>query len=330
MELMAKMAMLRNSVLTMAQTDLELTSWRGILVNHPAGWELSVASGLDEPGRVSFADRLFTRLDVTWRPLTYVPNLDLMIEKYRQRKTSRKDEVTFKPLQGLGEEWRGVIRQAGEGTTAQAGKGTAVHAARFFAPQRWLVEATIVWPQRRNQAVEREILTSIRAQPPEEPLRHWRALGMDVRVGRDLDLLISDPMVGRVTWTFGTPKKKRSPQLVVERLAMVEHWLSAKGGLEEWLAKSLPEKSSVVEKSSITFNAHPAQRLLSEKGIGTLPTLRGLRQRRLDIGWVCPVDGRLYHVAVMQARRDRDVRLPEGFEMECCVPSPVLPAAEEL
>jgi hypothetical protein len=245
-----------------------------------------------------------------------------MIEKYRQRKTSRKDEVTFKPLLGLGEEWRGVIRQAGD--------GTSVHAGRFFAPQRWLVEATIVWPERRNPALEREIFASIRAEAPEEPLRHWRALGMDVRVGRDLDLLVSDPKVGRVTWTFGARKKKRSPQLVVERLAMVEHWLSAKGGLEEWLAKSLPEQSRVVEKSSITFNEHPAQRLLSEKGIGTLPTLRGLRQRRLDIGWVCPVDGRLYHVAVTQTRRDRDVRLPEGFEMECCVPSPVLPATEEL
>lgn len=306
----------------MAKTDMELTSWRGVLVDHPAQWELSVASGVDEPGRVSFADRHFTRLDVTWRPLKYVPNLDLMIEKYRQRKTSRKDEVTFKPLQGLGAQWRGVVRQGGD--------GTAVHAGRFFAPQRWLVEATIVWPNRRNQAVEREIFASIRAEPPEEPLRHWRALGMDVRVQRDLDLLVNDAKVGRVTWTFGARKTKRSPQLVVERLAMVEHWLSAQGGTEEWLAKALPEKSHVVEKSSITFNSHPAQRLLSEKGIGTLPTLRGLRQRRLDVAWVCPVDGRLYHVAVMQARRDRDVRLPEGFEMECCVPSPVLPVTEEL
>jgi hypothetical protein len=306
----------------MAQTDFERTSWRGIVVDHPAGWELSIASGADEPGRVSFADRRFTRLDVTWRPLTYVPNLDLMIEKYRQRKTSRKDEVTFKPLQGLGAQWRGVIRQAGG--------GTFVHAGRFFAPRRWLVEATLVWLERRNQALEREIFASIQAEPPEEPLRHWRALGMDVRVGRDLDLLVSDPKVGRVTWTFGAPRKKRSPQLVVERLAMVEHWLAAEGGLEEWLAKSLPEKSHVAEKSSITFNAHPAQRLLSEKKIGTLPTLRGLRQRRLDVAWVCPVDGRLYHLAVTQARRDRDVRLPEGFEMKCCVPSPVLPAGDEL
>jgi hypothetical protein len=96
------------------------------------------------------------------------------------------------------------------------------------------------------------------------------------------------------------------------------------------MAKSLPERSKVVEKSSITFNAHPARRLLSEKGIGTLPSLRGLKHRRLDIAWVCPEDGRLYHLACTQARRDRDVRLPEGFEIECCVPPPALPAAEEM
>jgi hypothetical protein len=291
-------------------------------VDHPASWELSVASGHDEPGRISFSDRRFTRLDITWRPLTYVPNLDAMTEKYRQRKTDRKDEVAFKPLLGLGDEWRGVVRLAGE--------GTFVHAGRFFAPQRWLVEATIVWPKRRNEAVEREIFASIRAEPPDQPLRHWRAMGVDVLVGRDLDLLSSDTKVGRVSWTFGAPKKKRLPQLVVERLAMVEHWLSAEGGIEEWMVNSLPEKSKVVEKSSITFNAHPARRLLSEKGIGTLPTLRGLRQRRLDIAWLCPTDGRLYHLACTQTRRDRDVQVPEGFEIECCVPSPALPATEEL
>jgi hypothetical protein len=211
-----------------------------------------------------------------------------------------------------------------------ADKGTFMHAARFFAPQRWLVEATIVWPKRRNEAVEREIFASIRAEPPDQPLRHWRAMGVDVLVGRDLDLLSSDTKVGRVSWTFGAPKKKRLPQLVVERLAMVEHWLSAEGGIEEWMVNSLPEKSKVVEKSSITFNAHPARRLLSEKGIGTLPTLRGLRQRRLDIAWLCPTDGRLYHLACTQTRRDRDVQVPEGFEIECCVPSPALPATEEL
>ncbi len=293
-----------------------------MVIDHPAAWELSVASGPDEPGRVSFADRRFTRLDVTWRPLTYVPNLDLMAEKYRQRKTTRKDEVTFKPLEGLGEEWRGVVRLAGD--------GTFVHAGRFFAPRRWLVEATIVWPERRRQTVERDIFASIRAEPLDQPLRHWRALGMDVRVGRDLDLLVNDAKVGRVSWTFGARKKKRSPQLLVERLAMVEHWLSDKGRLGEWLVKSLPERSKVVEKSLITFNGHPARRLLSEKGIGTLPTLRGLRHRRLDIAWVCPVDGRLHHLACTQARRDRDVRLPEGFEMACCVPPTALPAAEEL
>ena len=306
----------------MAQTEMERTSWRGIVIDHPAAWELSVASGPDEPGRVSFADRRFTRLDVTWQPLTYVPNLDLMIEKYRQRKTGRKEQVTFKPLQGLGAEWRGVVRLAGD--------GTFVHAGRFFAPRRWLVEATIVWPKRRHEALEREIFASIQAEPPDQPVRHWRAMGMDVLVGRDMDLLVSDARVGRVTWTFGARKKKRSPQLLVERMALVEHWLSDKGGLEEWLDKSLPERSKVVEKSSITFNSHPARRLLSEKRIGTLPSLRGLRQRRLDIAWVCPVDGRLYHLACMQARRDRDVRLPEGFEMKCCVPSPVLPAGDEL
>jgi hypothetical protein len=305
----------------MSKTEYERTSWRGIVVDHPSQWELSLACGLDEPAHIAFADRLFTRLDITWRPLTYVPNLDLLIEKYRQRKTTRKDEVAFKPLTNAGKEWRGVVRHAD--------KGTFMHAARFFAPQRWLVEATIVWPKRRQEKVERDILDSIEAWPVDEPRRHWRALGMDVVIGREMELLTNDPKVGRVSWTFGARRKKgHPPQLLVERLAMVGHWMPAEGGLEDWLIKSLPEKSTVLEKNSITFNSHPAQRLLSDKKIGTLPSLRGLRQQRLDIAWICPVDGRLYHLAYTQDRRDRNVEMREGFAVDCCVPVPKLPDTE--
>ena len=70
---------------------LERTSWRGIRVDHPAHWELAWASGPDEPGRLTFADRYYHRLEVRWRPLRFVPNLDMLLDKYRRKE---KDDAT--------------------------------------------------------------------------------------------------------------------------------------------------------------------------------------------------------------------------------------------
>jgi hypothetical protein len=109
---------------------------------------------------------------------------------------------------------------------------------------------------------------------------------------------------------------------------MVDHWLQQP--LADWLLKALPERSAAVEKNEITFNAHGAWRLLSEKKIGTVSSLRGLRQRRLDVAWVCPADGRLYHLACSQTRRDRNMELPAGLEVKCCGPAPMLSATAEL
>lgn len=289
-------------------------------MDHPPQWELSFACGADERGHVAFADRCFTRMDVTWQPLTYVPKLELLIEKYRQRKTNRKDEVALEPLADVGKDWRGVVRKAD--------KGVFMHAVRFFGPQRLLVEATIVWPQTRRARVERDILESIQAWPVEEPQRHWRALGLDVRIDSRLDLLSSDPKPGRVSWTFGRRGRavRELPEVQVERLAMVEHWID--GTIQQWMERSLPFKSAVLEKTSTSFNGHPAQRLLSERKIGTVSSLRGLRQRRLDIAWICPTDGRMYHLVSTQARRDRNVELPMAFAVDCCVPAPAVHAEE--
>ena len=86
----------------MARIPTERTCWRGLSVEHPAAWELSLASGAGEPGRIGFADRRYTRLEVAWREVDFVPNLELMMDKYRQRKTRRADEVKFEPLGGMG------------------------------------------------------------------------------------------------------------------------------------------------------------------------------------------------------------------------------------
>ena len=52
-------------------------------IGHPPDWELSFACEPDAPGRCSFSDRYYQRMDVRWRELKYVPDLDKMLDKYR-------------------------------------------------------------------------------------------------------------------------------------------------------------------------------------------------------------------------------------------------------
>lgn len=291
---------------------LERTCWRGMQMEHPAEWELALASGLEEEGRCVFADRYFQRLDVRWKNLKYVPDMKLMLEKFRQ-KTQEKLEIS--DLKGAPEPWQGVVRKAPTGCTVNAG--------RFFKEQRLLVEATIVWPRKRDTGQENLILKSIAPQENKESL-HWRAFGIDLLMPRRMDLLTSNARVGRITWTFGQPKKSL-PRLVVERIAMPDYWL--RQSLGDWLAQELPLRCKKIKDGPFSFNGHDGRMLLSRTKISTVSSLRGLRRIRLDAAWKCPKEDRVYRVAYMERKRERALNLPADFQMACCK---VVPAVAQL
>ena len=96
-------------------TELERTCWRGMQIGHPADWELSLASALDAPGQCSFSDRYYQRLDVRWRPVTYVPDMDRMLDKYRTRKGKK---TAFHDAGHLPDAWRGLACKI-EGATSR-------------------------------------------------------------------------------------------------------------------------------------------------------------------------------------------------------------------
>jgi len=71
------------------------------------------------------------------------------------------------------------------------------------------------------------------------------------------------------------------------------------------------------------FGPHQAWRVFSRGGAGKLPVLD--RQVRQDLVWLCPNDGRLYHVSVsLPAGMDEPPELPEDFTVQCCQPAPVI------
>jgi len=277
-------------------------------VDHPAEWELSMACGLNEPGRCEFADRHYQRLDLRWRPLKYVPNLDRMLDKHRRQE---EQNAQLEELHGAPSAWRGVIHKLPD--------GTVVHAGRFFRNVRWLVETVLVWPENRDQKLENAVLASIAPEDPNSDLRLWQASGMSVTVARRFDLHDSEAKVGRVRWNFATSQKD-GPTLSVERIAMPQYWL--KGPLREWLVDQLPDGYEQIRQDQKPFNAHRGEWLISCTKARTLSRLRGFKQIRLDLAWLCPMESRAYHVSFTKLSRERDVTLPAHIKVRCCQPTP--------
>jgi len=295
--------------------NMQVTSWRGVQLEHPAQWELMRANGLGEPGCCVFADRFYQRLQLQWQKLTYVPRMDLLLQKFREK--SKDDDVELSELTTAPAPWQGIVRDLEE--------GCVVHAGRFFRDSRLLVEVTLVWPQQRDVDLENEILASIRTERPDAPVRLWQAAGLSVSLNREYELLESDSKVGKVCWKFGTDAKAE-PTLLIERIALPQYWLDR--SLGDWLESQLPKGQHVLDRRAVKVNAHSAQQLISTSRLGRLTLWRGLWKVRMDLGWQCPTEQRVYRVAFWTRSRIEQIHLPEPLEIRCCRPVPTVRTQE--
>jgi len=280
-------------------------------IEHPASWELSSASAFDEPGRCAFSDRLYQRLDVRWRPLKYVPNLEIMLKKHR-RKESRDDEVKLSDLTGAPEPWRGVVRQGQQATIVNAGA--------FFRDSRLLVEAAIVWPEQRDRELEDAMLAAIHPQEGDCELRRWQAMGISMSVRKDRQLREAILQVGKISWMFQNDPRRDKATLTVQRLAMPDAWLNT--SLLDWLATSVPDGHKVVRQDPVTVNSHRGHQIISRRSLGLLSAIRGRHEMLLSMAWLCPTENRVYRVEVAETSRQEEIALPEDLSVTCCRRAP--------
>ena len=275
-----------------------------------------MASGVDSPGRLILADRYNQRLDLRWKRLKFLPNMELILDRYRQHEGRKVD---FTALAGAPPDWRGVMQSFVK-------SGSIVHAGRFFREQRLLVEVTVLWPARRDVNMEKEILASITPLTGEAPTHLWQAMGLSLTIASDFDLVKSDSSVGRIRWDFAR-RRKDGPDISVEQIAMYESWLKAP--LREWLVWQLPDGYEVVHQAVIDIGPHRAEQLISSGRISRLASVRGIRRRRLDLGWLCPVEGRAYRVSASRPGREQEIALPGRLAVRCCRPPPELAAGSQ-
>ena len=296
--------------------ELQTICWRALQLQHPPQWEIALACGPEGMQRIILADRHFHRLDVRWRPLKYVPNLDLMLSRHKQPKKDKDQDVLMSPLSAAFEPWKGIVQETPE--------GTVTHAGRHFHDARLLVEATLVWPDERDMTLESEILASIAPLERDIEPRPWQAMGLSLQCPTRFELHETDLKVGKVQWDFrqtrpGKPTQagKHSPLLEVNRIAMPEYWLK-KTPLREWLREQIPKQFTELRVRAQLQGLHTADVIVSSARGPLLSSLSSARQLRMDVAWACPAENRVYHIHYTRLTTDDQAQLPEGFALRCC------------
>jgi len=304
--------------------DWDTTIWHGVEIRHPGDWEMIVASAPEaEAGQCVFADRYWQRLDVQWRRLSGRPSMNILLEKFRSDHIKRvkkakaagdDPEADLTPLPAPIGEWDGfIIGKAG---------GNLLRVLRIDEEMNLLLEASVFSPKgRRNTTLERDVLAGITALPVHDSLERWRAMGLDVTLGKQFAMTLNRPMAGQIHWEFDDKAENHSP-LIVERTAMAERTLG--GSLADWMPQQLPENSVILSQFPETINGHPGQTILSHAPIGRFGKIRNARNARIESAWVCPVENRLYRLCRQRITDQERVDLPDPLIVQCCLPSPAI------
>lgn len=293
----------------------ETTIWQGLRIGHPADWELALVSGPGAPGRCAFVDRHIQRMDVHWRRQKTPIDLELLLSNHRKQDA----DVDISDLSHLPEGWEGLIRKhSGSSVT---------HAARFFPDDYLIVEVAIIWPEEMDSDTQNAILDEISpVEVDEEGRQSIRAFGLSVRVPKPFRLRSVTPNAGCISMKFSTEEKK-GPELTLERIALPSQIKTQT--VRDWLILNMPEGFDRIRDDLISHGTHRKESVTSRGKCSMLSTWRGIYGRCLDVAWICPIEERLYHIRLQQTTAEEAIHLPDGLDVDCCKPVPVLRATSE-
>ncbi len=232
-----------------------------------------------DSGRCAFADRYGFRLEMSWRRVAGIPDVDRMISDYLAK------------LQAGGMDDGRKIKAAGCQGLAGTQDGSLMTRFGCYAPEeKCVVEILFIWPDQRDQTLEHDVLKSFHNEIADERgKRRWRAFGMDVWVPGECHLGSCCVEPAHVRWQFVDSRGR--PLLNCARRGMVREWMQ--GSVRDWLEKNTALKHrSAVRWSHVQRSGHDVTRVE-----GIHPPSGWLRRSRPihAEAWICPADGRLYN-----------------------------------
>lgn len=289
----------------MAESKLNATEtwiWRHFRLELPADWEMLQFSRNPEKGRCAFADRYRFRLEFSWHRVPGAPDFARMMSDYRTRLGSSGDDVTVEARPyGV---WQGLqVVQPGFSST---------RFSRYFPESGCLVEMVFLWPDAPANELEHLVLDSLVAEPEDrDGRRRWRAFGLDARVPASFVLQDCQVQPARALFDFIGPRKPA--RWIFRRFGLVPLWLHV--SVKEWLQSQIPDRIRHGRTSSQDVSGHRLELVEGDFIPRGLLLARGPYDAA---AWICPRDGRLYHLERYHHRKAEPAAAPPPNVLACC------------
>lgn len=261
---------------------MRLWVWRGIRIELPEDWEMLQFSRSAEAGRCAWADRYQFRAELSWQRVSGPLDMERLASDYAA-KLKLDGTMPDAAATRVGE-WHGLRGRDGGLLTSRF--------SRYFAEEGCLVELVLLWPGQADAALEAGVLGTVGCEPLwHGRMRRWRAFGLDLLASEGLELheCSVQPALARLEFWDARGTRREA----FERLGMVPQWL--RGSVREWLVRQLPQGARVVREGRSDQAGHEV--------VGVEALCPGGVFRRASshaaAAWLCPADGRLYHVALL-------------------------------
>lgn len=280
--------------------------WQQIGIDIPDDWEMLQYDRESREGRCAFGDRYQIRMELSWRQSEGTPDL----------KRSRSDYVAKAKRDGTIGEAEPVDAAGWYGL---AGYLRDIYNSRFLGHLGILdysVQVVFLWPEKRDTALEKRILGSIRAETiPNNGHTHWKTFGMELFPRKDLMLTTCVVQPAHAAMTFGFERSSVIEERY-KRLGLVSYWL--KGSHLDWLRLQAP-RHTTIEWSDTERRGEHEIAMLSGTRPGHLPhSLVGKRRTYRAAAWICPADQRLYFVDTTTTGPAGETRNLPARKLRCC------------
>ncbi len=266
-----------------------------------------------ERGRCAWADRYRFRMELNWQRVKGEPDFDRMMKDYAGALSATWEDI--EPVRHR--EWPGLAGKRDHEAVSRFG--------RYFSEIGLLVEIVFVNLDKRDVRLEREVLDTVCAAPPDgRGFQRWRAFGMDLRVPARFapTEFVVEP--ARIGLRFDGPT--RPDRWIFRRYGMVDSWM--KTSLRDWLDRQADAFVRNRRTDTVTRGGIDIERMQGEWVPKGLLLARGAYA---SAAWRDPRDGRLYHAICITGGKHRGFHPAGGADetMTSCPEFSIVPKIEE-
>ena len=287
----------------MTEARMQNICWMGMSLQVPGSWEMVRHATSSRQGSLMMVDRRHQRLQLTWQQIQREPDLEQMIEDYRNKDLEEHRGVKHKRVVGVGG-WVALRRSRADHHLTRA--------VRFEKSCSRLVELVLPWPGvgGADGEVELDVLQGYRLEGPDGQSERWCAFGLEVQTPQGWSLHSAEIEPGSANMRF---IKGRSEALI-RRLGAVDAWF--KGRLETFVQQQVEDASKTPRLR--TYRNHPACELTTEEPCTRWQRWTGKARRRMDLAWLCPTDHAVYHLMTLSPMKLERAAEPGDFAVGCC------------